>query len=345
LALALGALLVALLLAEVVVRIVMDEPPGHHHRLFCEFDPELGWRKVRNGSGRHVTAEYDVTERFDAEGLRGPGFSVPKPPGRKRILLLGDSFVEGYTVAFEDTVGEVIARETGVEVVNGGTGGYSTDQELLFFERDGRRYEPDVTILFFYVNDVWFNAQDRYWRGAKPRFRVADDGGLELVRRTLPPPKFRRTAGAWFEKHSYLIRLVRTVARNLEDHEATAPPFRVYRKNRAPEIDAAWRLTERLLEEVARRVRATGSAFVLVLVPPIFRVHDDAPRPEGDDFGRIERDLHAVCARLDVPFLDPRPALRASGERVYFPVDRHWNETGHRIVGRFVAERVRPLLE
>jgi len=323
------------------VRVALPEPPGHHHRLFCEFDPLLGWRKVPGGGGRHHTAEYEVEERFNSEGLRGPEFPIAKPPGRTRILLLGDSFVEGYTVAFEKTVGEVLARETGAEVINGGTGGYSTDQELLFFERDGSRYAPDVTILFFYVNDITGNRLERYWRGAKPRFRIAPGGALERVNPVLPPPGTGRDFNEWLEKHSHLFRLAADVGRRLRDREATAPPFRVYRTRRDPGIEEAWALTVRLLEELDRRVRASGSRFLVVLVPPVFRVHDDAPAPEGDDLGRVERDLAAACARLGIELLNPRAAMRAQPERLYFEVDRHWNEAGHAFVGRFLAERLR----
>ncbi|MHC4937498.1 MAG: SGNH/GDSL hydrolase family protein [Planctomycetota bacterium] len=343
-ALLLGALVVALLLGELVVRVAFREPPGHHHRLFCEFDPELGWRKVPNGGGRHRTEEYEVEERFNSEGLRGPEFEIGKPPGAKRILLLGDSFVEGYTVPFEKTVGEVIRRETGVEVINGGTGGYSTDQELLFFLRDGQRYAPDVTILFFYVNDIWFNAQNRYWRGSKPLFRIAQDGSLVRTNPVLPPPDAGRSAASWFEKRSQLYRLASGVRRRLRTRKAAAPPFRFYRHEWNSELNAAWKLTVRLLGDLDRSVRESGSRFLVVHIPPNFRVHDDAPAPEGDDLGRVERELASACRDAGIELVLLRERMRKDGRRFYFEVDRHWNEAGHEFAGRIVAERVRRLL-
>ena len=39
------------------------------------------------------------------------------------------------------------ARGCQAEVINGGTVGYSTDQEYLFFRDEGRKYAPDVVIL------------------------------------------------------------------------------------------------------------------------------------------------------------------------------------------------------
>ena len=47
-------------------------------------------------------------------------------------------------------------------------------------ENQGRKYSPDLTVLLFYENDVWFNTQARYWRGRKPYF-VLKEGVLDLV--------------------------------------------------------------------------------------------------------------------------------------------------------------------
>lgn len=100
----------------------------------------LGWRKIPGADKRYMTGEYDIHERINANGLRGAMLDYQKPADTYRILALGDSSTEGYTVEEAETYTEVLRRrfESGsswpaVEVVNGGTGGYSTDQELLFF--------------------------------------------------------------------------------------------------------------------------------------------------------------------------------------------------------------------
>src|SRR5262245_4705138 len=125
--LSIGFVLVA---AELATRIVSGPPASnvHHHRLVCEYDPLLGWRKIANASKRYVTAEYDIDEKINARGLRGPEFPYEKPAGVLRILVLGDSFVEGYTVEEREIFTEVMKNalearlHTPVEVINAGTG-------------------------------------------------------------------------------------------------------------------------------------------------------------------------------------------------------------------------------
>src|SRR5262249_28108666 len=151
-----------------------------------QFDALLGWRKKPGVTDTLVTSEYRIVEATNSRGLRGPEYSIEKPKGTRRILLLGDSFAEGYTVDFRDLCSQVLQRalnQAGAgqfEVINAGTAGYSTDQELLYYVNEGRNYRPDITVVLFYVNDVWYNDQSRYWRGFKPRY-VGRGGELQLT--------------------------------------------------------------------------------------------------------------------------------------------------------------------
>jgi hypothetical protein len=172
------ALLSAVGIAEAALRIA-DIAPQAPPPDITSFDPRLGWRNTPGASGIHRTRDYTVRESIDSLGFRGPELTIAKPAGVRRIALLGDSFVDGYTTSFETTAGEVLERQLNAhdgkddwEVINAGTAGYSTDQELLLYRESVRRFKPDEVILLFYVNDVWYNDQSRYWRGRKPKFVV-----------------------------------------------------------------------------------------------------------------------------------------------------------------------------
>lgn len=361
---------VALLLGEGLARLAFGPPLERmgHHRLFCEFDPLLGWRKVPGFVGRHVTSEYDVEESMNALGLRGPEVTARPVAGSLRVLLLGDSFAEGYTVDFEETVGEVLARElsrrTGrpVEVINGGTGGYSTDQELLFFRRDGAPLAPHLTILLFHGNDPWFNAQDAYWRGAKPRF-LLEGGRLTLTGVPVPepapeepPPRtaVRRIKDA-LARTSSLYLSVRELAHRT-GLRGGAPPggppddFLVYAVTPDVRVEQAWAVTEALLGELRHEVEESGGRLVVASAPA--RVEVDAEawadwlqthglEADGWDREAVRRRLAAVCRRQGLPLLDLTEAFRArqeaGGPRDYFPIDGHWTAAGHAVAGTSLA--------
>ncbi|MFQ5923322.1 MAG: SGNH/GDSL hydrolase family protein, partial [Anaerolineales bacterium] len=143
-----------------------------HQRLFVEYDATRGWRNTPGANDYYSpTGEYRTHLQYNARGIRGTERPYSKPPDTYRIIILGDSFTDGYSVDLEDRVSEVleglldsVGFSSNPEVIALGTGGYSTDQELLWLESEGLRYQPDLVVLMFTNNDVWYNAQPRYWR-------------------------------------------------------------------------------------------------------------------------------------------------------------------------------------
>jgi len=126
-----------------------------------QFDPVLGWTKTPSTSLRRHTGEFDVLLTTNSRGLReDESVGYEKPQGTTRVLLVGDSFTLGYTVDEPDTLSRMLQNELrsegrSAQVINGGTEGYSTDQEVLWLAREGRRYAPDVVVLQMYENDVF----------------------------------------------------------------------------------------------------------------------------------------------------------------------------------------------
>lgn len=290
----------------------------NHHALCCEHDPLLGWRHAANLTMEFSSPEYEITESFNSRGVRGPEYPLAKPSDEYRIVVLGDSFAEGYTVEFEELFSEVLKRRLNdqagrrFEVINLGMAGYSTDQELLLYQTEGRQYNPDLTVLMFHDNDVWFNGQARYgpWRrGYKPLYRLEGET-LHLTNVPVPPPDppaapqpadaaspaeeplYKRLKGTLAE-HSHLYRWIRSRVKNTADVYSLAvalkladPPdteeeqiisvpkeYEVYRRVLKPEIRAAWEVTEALLVKLKQEVNADGSELLVFHAPGQATVH------------------------------------------------------------------------
>jgi hypothetical protein len=343
--------------------------PGTSRDPLLRFDPLLGWSKPRGGRGVIERPEYSVELRINGLGLRGPERGYGRPRGVRRVLLLGDSFVEGYTVAEEETVRAVLERLLApagpVEVLNGGTHGYSTDQQLLFFEAEGRRYAPDEVVLLFYYNDLHGNVSG----DGKPWFE-ARDGALVLRNSPVPAPRVDRRA-----RHrrytlrpfrgSMALRLLsnRTLDGRPELHRALAhiglaeaqeaaddpPQSWPFGPAHLREVDDMWARTTLILRALDESVRKSGGRLTVVYVPARFEVDDRAwdltRRRNG--WGRrwkrervVER-LLGVCAEARLRCTDPRPRFReaeTSGAETYLPQDGHWAAAGHRVAAEAIRE-------
>ena len=374
--LAAGAVLVTLLAAEPVVRFF--RPFDMNQRAFAmRYDPVLGWSKAPHLTGIYAPGEKRI-EVLNSRGLRGREYPYEKPANEYRILVLGDSFAEGRLVGFHDTTFEVLERklrEAGggprYEVISAGTGGYSTDQAFLWFDEEGRKYSPDLVVLMFYENDVWYNAQPVSSRGNKPLFELRGDD-LVLTRVPVPPPGAREAdapretpnpAGrlvTWLETRSAVYQFVRDAVYGLPAVAAPSGPvpdeFRVWRREYDDDVRYAWRMTEALLRALRRKVREAGADLVVLYVPTAAEIHPeiwDATREryglsEAEwDIGRLARELGDVCRRNGIHFVDPSPEFRAEAARpwlertpLYFETDPHWTPAGHALAGGILAAYV-----
>lgn len=331
---------------------------------YMEYDPLLGWHKRPNSAVTYRRREYTVENAINRHGLRELDRDYAPPAGCERVLALGDSFVEGYTVPFEQTVGHVLetalrAEGRRVEVLNGGTSGYSTDQEYLFYRTEGVRYSPRVVLVFFYYNDVLYNARDRFAQQPKPLLS-AHEGRLDPVNAPVPrplpaghvpkPPAPHGSALLeWLHDRLFYgaPRAYQALARlRLWDAiaETHAPmEIRVYERHPPAEIEAAWERTSAILGALAQEAAGHDARLLLVYIPNRFEVDPHTWELTRIIYGVDESvwDRAAVCRRLErigaqrgFPVLDLTPALRQEvhwpWRGPYFDYDGHWTAAGHR---------------
>jgi len=384
----LGSVVTACALGELMVRVLgrgeSGNATGGGGETLYQHDPLYGWKKRPGATIEVRTSEYEVSLAIDSLGLRGPETTREKPPGTWRVLLLGDSFLEGYTVDLEDLVSTRLeqflseSRAGPVEVLNAGTAGYSTDQELLYFQGEGRTLHPDATVLLFYVNDVYFNTQKNYWRGEKPYYEMTDTGpALRGV--PVPPPDPNRFAfevqggrglfwlvrrvDAWLGTHSALHRMLRgTIVTSpllsglaIRMGMADVPrEFKPWQRNPEPEVTAAWAITEALLVRLRNEVEQSGSEFHVFYVPSRPAVYDDvwretrrayAMKNEGWSPSADAEILELICRRNGIncvisleAFLAESTRLERAGQSLYFQKDGHWTAEGHQLAARLIAD-------
>lgn len=128
--------------------------------------PVLGWALEPGASYQYQMPEDIVTVTYNSQGQHDLEHEVNKPDRVFRILILGDSFMEAYSVELEDAFHrrvEKLARAAGanVEVINLGVAGYGTLQEYLAFREKGQFYKPDLVLLgFFPANDIMNNSAE-----------------------------------------------------------------------------------------------------------------------------------------------------------------------------------------
>jgi hypothetical protein len=363
LAISLAALLLMAALLEVGLRLFY--PPASLVKSYRLPDPILGWRLQAGAEVVRRRPEYRVTVAINSQGWRDVEHPVDKPAGTFRVVVLGDSFMEAYTVALDDSFSRQLeraahaARADSVEVLNLGVTGYGTYQEYLLFVEEAARYQPDLVLLAFYAaNDVHNNSralESILWGPDDPNFfsrpYLEEQPGGEWE--AIPPDYARALALAeqnsrrWWTRSALYGTIDAVVGAHENDNDLAADLFLC---EPTAGVEQAWRTTAHILLALKEAVHDSGAELAVFTVPSRQEVDADAMRA----FVEKQTDPTAYCleesalnARLldvldeeDIAAVDLLPAFREAereeGIDLYYRLDRHWNADGHTLAAQEV---------
>ncbi len=305
-------------------------------------DPRLGWthapgadRALDDGTGRRVRFS------IDARGLRATPHANTRTAGRRRVLVVGDSFTQGSQVEADELFTTGIERQVpDVEVWNAGVGGYSTLQELLALPAHLAASTPDLVVLVVFENDLQDNLMP-YFSGLGPRPHLRVQGGTCTLVPTPDPAPFTRflmpAPGAlWLYRHCALYRtLHKHVFLPAWGHELAA--LEQAEREALAEDDErtamAWSLAR-----IAQLVQDAKGRLLVAAIPPREEVR------EGN--ARSHAWLATQCRTLQVPFLSLLAPLQATtAERAFFAHDIHLTVAGHASVAAALAPAVAAALQ
>lgn len=367
LVLATASLLVAVCAAEIVARVKLGERfvfgahRGAPQTICGEFDEDLGWRNRPSTRVRIAAKGFDYTVTLNERGERGPLRPYAKPAGVKRVVVLGDSTSWGWGVDDEAQWTRLVERELGsqVELVNLAVPGYGTDQELWVFEREGRKYEPDLVLLGFVHNDLVSNRVPLMQGMSKPFYARNAAGEWELTGRpvkaaldedVLGRRRLRRRLAMYFGLVAWFEPPPPEPSRfDLADPKVRAGIERFWKDLVAPD---GW--TPMLLGRLNEAVRAEGAQLVAFVIPHLVDRHlydprESPPTPIEDPAAYSSdgsKKLAQAGATIGFETFSVDAALLSEVQRgVNLDCgDEHLNERGNEVLAEVVARELRARL-
>ena len=287
-----------------------------------EYDPWIGWN---NRANRH---SGDV--KINAEHMRNEKeFKAGPHPQHKRLMVLGDSFSFGYGVSNEQTYAAQLAGNylQDWEVLNLSVSATGTDQQIINYQRYGKKYEADIVVLGFYLLDYSRNLiRFRYY--AKPMFDL-DDGHLVLTNSPVPAPEelYRkyvsgeRKIGGW--GYSYAIA-------------AFAEPIINHNKRDRSQGSPGRKLLAALMSRFQDEIVAQGAVPVWLILPD--RDIVEKGRSKYEEIGvfseAVANELGMAVINMDGDF--KAFAKKSPDQPIWRPKDvgGHLSRTGHSLVAK-----------
>lgn len=341
LALLVGAIVLALVAAEMVFRWFGPDPGGTGAgKFYTPTGVEIPVSEIANflGAGGYMgggdlehpygrlTPSLNVKQGYDrprwdyfdadgcidvvhsSRGFRDEEFPVAKPAGEFRVLALGDSFTWGSGVPAElawPHVLELALKERGpAQVVNCGfaCGTYNPTGYDAWMKTDGLLLDPDLVIVGLCLNDM------------EPRTNAVPM--LSYV-----PPKFDDEK---FESFSAIVRYVRWSAAMREAQRQKTDFAAVVR-----EAPGVWNAVQGALRDLKSTCDGEGIELVVAVFPMLSDL-DAEPYPYAGLIRMVQEfcqdaGIHCVDTSVDFVGRDDEMDLWAH------VTDQHPNDVGHRL--------------
>ena len=301
------------------VRLLIQQVYRHFNRALVQFDPNCArydpqvTYTLKPGACTFENVEFRDEFRINRLGLRDDEASLDAP----EVIVLGDSHAMGWGVGQDQTLVRVLARKSGLKVLNAAVSSYGTVREMTLLDRlDTSRMR--VLIIQYTDNDQPENRTFRQIGGHLPI--ISETQYQTIVRhyasqRTYYPGK-------------YVYRLFMKVFR-LEEPE----PDQVKMEPVTPTEEA-----ELFLNALTRASR-TRLDNVQVIV---FEVNEQLrpPRPFIAALAEVSRrEGNPAFVRRLITLDTPRLLTPAD----FYILDDHMNAHGHQVVGDALADLVRGL--
>jgi hypothetical protein len=349
---------------NVVVRRLSSE--GEDYATAFVGDKELGFHRIPNmhWSGRPAS---DIEHAYWLpRSLATPinftydrwGYRNPTEMRQANIVLIGDSFVEGWYVSDEQTVASQLGHRLGQFVANLGVAGYGTMQEFRVLESDALAKKPKVIAWFFYEGNDLYDDQkfENILAAATPGSGETTSQSKGLIRRAVDEVL------AWFNKwkqRSFTLNAFRYIrvwsdpivpnrapywallpredgsSKRIYFFDYAAVPWTEFEESR-------WEKTKQTFHDGIQAARADGASIILIYVPIKFRVYRDfikippgSPLSHWGAWKSLPQNFMEFCRTASVPCLDLTDRLQQAvreGVDVYAPNDTHWSSEGNGVV-------------
>lgn len=105
--------------------------------------------------------DYTYVHHYNSIGLRGKLPDIKKNSNEFRIIMLGDSFIEGDGSPDDSTIAQLLENNLNAQkdrikytVINGGISGSNIFYAENLYFRKLKRYKPDLVINTVFINDI-----------------------------------------------------------------------------------------------------------------------------------------------------------------------------------------------
>ncbi|MEE3331763.1 MAG: hypothetical protein VX246_12910 [Myxococcota bacterium] len=340
------SILLSIALLELAVRylsaagaIDIHIPENSAGRTFWNGDhPVVGVWHWPNASYEHQMACFRVTYESNSAGARDRERALRA--SQSRIIVLGDSLIEGWGLPSHDRVTDLLEGSTGIEHLNFGMSHFGPYQEYLLYRSLAKQYDHDAVMLgVFPLNDFADSDLDgslaipSYVYRYRPYLVPENEGYRHIDYRESALHGFLRRNSTLFHAFPTFRSAIGQLLASETDREPKPElaPSKYY--------DYDDEDSRRLLYILSLLQREVAGKTLIVLLLPEPR---DLQRYEQQGPAPLSRELESFAREQGIILIDLLPHLHATrqGSRLFHSCDFHWSAHGSRAVAQHLQARL-----
>lgn len=339
-------------------RLLLSDKWLSYQKVFwADLHPHLArWRPANDTFKALICNGDSVLIVTNSHGARDKERNRSNPSKRKRVVMLGDSFVEGYIVNAHQRHSDILEDETQHEHLNFGLNGTSPINYYLTYKHLAKDFDHDVvTVGILPANDfedytphqkgglLHYPIYRPYWEGEFPNASI--QYSLAHINQSIGAPSSRNNlihiqnvVDSIYQTFSLKEKILMELRLNsyLYNHILKFSNTLQQQKHqnqgsfKAEFFESRWPAFEHSLVQLMKEAKGKKVIFYVI---PILSDLEAYHQNRTDD---LSPRLQALCERHGVTYINLLPSFYAQGpahwSRFYEPCDGHFTVAGERFV-------------
>ena len=312
-------------------------------RFWSDRNPSFGVWHPPMDEYRHRKSCFDVVYQSNSYGARDVARSIKST--RVRGVLLGDSFVEGFGIANEKRMSNLLEDKLQMDVLNFGTSGhFGMTQSSLLYEHLAKKFDHDLVLISIlpdndfldddpeYAKEHFQNRFRPYYLGEYPNYTLEYFGKEHFDDRVKNEVSAKRILREFSHTYHFINFLQNRLKQKFLSRDASkAQTYSGY-------FDFTPRQFDRLQFSLEKILQEAKGKEVLIFTIPRYR---DFLRFETGVVPPVVEQLQFFAEQHQVEYKDLSACMVAKNypvEDFFLTCDAHWNELGNQLAAACINE-------
>ncbi len=350
--------------SEIVLRLIYKVPLLTAPINSLQNDPDLGIFNTSNFQGLFRTTANVTHVKINSDGLRDHERTFQKPKSTLRILALGDSYVWGHGVEYDElflTITEsklntyLESRKlsfnhwTNADIVKAGVGGWGPANEFAYLLTRGHRYDPNVVILCFFTGNDFNDSMNP--------FQFVEYKGVRILRSSRNSISRARKIHLWLRKHLLTYGLIADVGKWFILGRSNPHPEDLSFINNCSNTffannPKAMTTTFGILRNFKNYCSEKKYEFYVLILPSRVEIDKKWAKKIMDQYGideaeinldRPTKTIEKFCRNEGIKcfnFLSTARKEARKGQKIHLVSDSHYSAVLHRVLGQYLFEQI-----